>query len=123
MLIGCVTPQLLGANDYSEQGLVREESNWLPKVALQYIRDPNLNFYGSYARGFKSGGFNSLSYTGENLALQSERAGTVEAGFKSRLFEHTLNFNLTLYQTRLLGTFYAQQANGRQIYGAIAVNW
>ncbi|MGH8445693.1 MAG: TonB-dependent receptor [Solimonas sp.] len=97
----CVSSLLLSANDYSQQGLRRSEDDWSPKVALQYIWDKDLNFYGSYGRGFKSGGFNSLSYTGENLAFKPEKAATVEAGFKSRFFGRNLNFNLALYQTKL----------------------
>src|SRR3546814_5562218 len=62
----CVTSLLLGANNYDVPGK-RDETDISPKVALQYIWDDNLNFYTSYARGYKSGGYNSLSYTGEDL--------------------------------------------------------
>ena len=97
----CVTPTLLGANDYSLHNLKRDEKDWSPKVALQYIFDPNLNVYASYARGYKSGGYNSLSYTGEDLAFKPEKAGTAEVGLKGRFFERTLNANLALYHTKL----------------------
>ncbi len=97
----CLTPLLLGANDYARHDLKRDEADWSPKVALQYIWDPNLNFYASYARGYKSGGYNSLSYTGDDLAFKPERAGTVEGGFKGRFFNRKLNFNLAVYQTKL----------------------
>src|SRR3546814_13125523 len=68
---------------------------------MHYIWDDNLNFYTSYARGYKSGGYNSLSYTGEDLPFKPEKAATVEVGFKSRFFHRTLNFNTTLYRTTL----------------------
>ncbi|WP_043113811.1 TonB-dependent receptor [Solimonas soli] len=97
----CLTPLLLGAKDYSHPNLKRDETDWSPKVALQYIWDPNLNVYASYARGYKSGGYNSLSYTGEDLAFKPEKAGTAEVGFKGRFFERRLNFNMALYQTKL----------------------
>ncbi|NGY04172.1 TonB-dependent receptor [Solimonas terrae] len=96
----CVTSLLLGANDYDVPGK-RDETDISPKVALQYIWDENLNFYTSYARGYKSGGYNSLSYTGTDLTFKPEKAATTEVGFKSRFFHHTLNFNTTLYYTTL----------------------
>jgi len=97
----CVTPTLLGSSDYALRNLKREEEDWSPKVALQYIWNPNLNVYGSYARGYKSGGFNSLSYTGTDLAFKPEKAGTAEVGFKGRFFERTLQLNMALYRTEL----------------------
>src|SRR3546814_19839940 len=80
-----VTSLLLGANNDDVPGK-RDETDISPKVALQYIWDDNLNFYTSYARGYKSGGYNSLSYTGEDLPFKPEKAATVEVGFKSRFF-------------------------------------
>src|SRR3546814_17473247 len=78
-------------------------SDWSSDVCssdlLQYIWDDNLNFYTSYARGYKSGGYNSLSYTGEDLPFKPEKAATVEVGFKSRFFHRTLTFNTTLSRT------------------------
>src|SRR3546814_8220430 len=77
-------------------------SDWSSDVCssdlLQYIWDDNLNFYTSYARGYKSGGYNSLSYTGEDLPFKPEKAATVEVGFTSRFFHRTLNFNTPLYR-------------------------
>lgn len=96
----CVTNLLLGANNYDVPGK-RDETDISPKVALQYIWNDNLNFYTSYARGYKSGGYNSLSYTGEDLPFKPEKAATTEVGFKSRFFHRTLNFNTTLYRTTL----------------------
>src|SRR3546814_17225467 len=80
-------------------------SDWSSDVCssdlLQYIWDDNLNFYTSYARGYKSGGYNSLPYTGEDLPFKPEKAATVEVGFKSRFFHRTVNFNTTLSRTTL----------------------
>src|SRR3546814_912290 len=87
----CVTSLLLGANNYDVPGK-RDETDISPTVALQYIWDENLNFYTSYARGYKRGGYNQLSYTGEDLPFKPEKAETVEVGFKSRFFHRTLNF-------------------------------
>lgn len=95
----CIMPLLLGANDYEQPGLNREETDVSPKFVLQYFGDSGVNLYASYARGYKSGGFNSLSYTGEDLEFKPEKAVTYELGLKAELFSRTLRFNATIYQT------------------------
>src|SRR3546814_13957495 len=82
----CVTSLLLGANNYDVPGK-RDETDISPKVALQYIWDDNLNFYTSYARGYKSGGYNALTYTGEDFTFKPEKDDTVEERFKNRFLQ------------------------------------
>lgn len=96
----CLMSTLLKANDYQRSGLQRDESDISPKLVLQYFGDGGVNLYASYTRGFKSGGFNSLSYTGNDLQFEPEKAQTYELGLKSMLLDNTLRFNTTLYQTR-----------------------
>lgn len=98
-VIPCVMGLLLGANDYDRNNLRREESDLSPKFVLQYFSDYDVNYYASWAKGFKSGGFNSLSYTGDDLEYEAEETQTVEAGVKGRFFDRTLSVNLTVYQT------------------------
>lgn len=95
----CTMRQLLEASDYSYTNLTRDESDLSPKVALQYFGDGGLNYYASYARGYKSGGINSVSLTGQNLEFQPEKARTLEAGVKARILDGKLTFNVTYYQT------------------------
>ncbi|WP_348674851.1 TonB-dependent receptor [uncultured Abyssibacter sp.] len=99
-VIPCVMGLLLGANDYDRDNLRREESDVSPKLVLQYFSDHDVNYYASWAKGFKSGGFNSLSYTGDDLEYEAEETQTVEAGIKGRFFNRTLQANLTLYHTQ-----------------------
>lgn len=96
----CVISTLLMANAYDQRGLQRNEFDVSPKLVLQYFADTGVNLYGSYARGYKSGGFNSLSYTGEDLEFRPETADTFELGAKSEFFDRTLRFNATLYRTK-----------------------
>ncbi len=95
----CVMATLLEASDYNLQGLKRDESDVSPKLTLQYFGDNGVNLYASYARGYKSGGYNSLSFNGEDLEFKPETAETYELGIKSTFFDRTLRFNATVYET------------------------
>lgn len=95
----CVMPLLLGAEDYDRRGLSRDESDASPKFTIQYFSDYDVNLYASYARGYKSGGFNALSYTGEDLEFEPEDATTYEFGLKATLFDRRLRINAALYET------------------------
>src|SRR5690606_31771087 len=53
----------------------------------------------SYAKGFKSGGFNAISFTGDGLEYEPENARTYELGMKGQFFERTLRLNATVYRT------------------------
>lgn len=96
----CIMAQLLNTRDYDLHDLLRKEFDVSPKLALQYFADHGINYYTSYTKGAKSGGFNSISFTGNNLEYQSEKARTVELGAKGRFLRKTLNVNLTLYSTQ-----------------------
>ena len=95
----CVMSTLLGAEDYDQNGLERDESDVSPKFVIQYFGDNDINLFASYARGYKSGGFNSLSFNGEDLEFEPETAETFELGVKATLFNRTLRVNATLYDT------------------------
>lgn len=96
----CIMAQLLNTRDYDLHDLLRKEFDVSPKLALQYFADHGINYYTSYTKGAKSGGFNSISFTGNNLEYQSEKARTAEIGAKGRFLRKTLNINLTLYNTQ-----------------------
>jgi outer membrane receptor protein involved in Fe transport len=95
----CVMEQILESQDYDYRGLTRDETDVSPKLALQYFAANDINYYASYTRGFKSGGFNSTSFTGTDLEFKPEKAQTYELGLKGRFFDRKLGFNLTLYKT------------------------
>ena len=95
----CVASLLLGANDYSLQNLERKESDVSPKLSVMYYLNDEVNVFVTYSKGFKSGGYNSISFTGEDLEFEDENAVTLEVGTKGSYLNRSLNINATLYRT------------------------
>lgn len=77
----------------------RDEQDLSPKGGFQYQWTPELMSFVTYTRGFKSGGFNATADTDDNLSFAPEKAGSWEAGIKSRWFARSLTFNATVYRT------------------------
>ncbi|MDY6924086.1 MAG: TonB-dependent receptor [Pseudomonadota bacterium] len=87
-----------------------EDDDISGKFAAQYRFNPSLMVYGSYARGFKAGGFNlersSAPLTAnssnpspvDDTSFDSETVESYELGFKSTLFDRSLLLNATAYQ-------------------------
>ena len=110
----CFMQELLEANNYDHRDLRKDETDLSPKLALQYFGE-RINYYASYARGYKSGGFNSIAFgrvcddpndptacrtiTREELEYEPENARTVEAGAKARTEGGKFALNVTYYQT------------------------
>lgn len=110
----CFMQQLLEADDYSHRDLRRDEEDLSPKLAIQYFGDA-VNYYASYARGYKSGGINALSFgrvcedpddpascrtvTRQELEYEPEQARTFEVGAKARTEGGRFALNLTWYAT------------------------
>jgi iron complex outermembrane receptor protein len=98
-------------------GLTREESwdDLQPQVILRYELNDDLNIYGSYSRGFRSGGFNQTGVGGIASAngffgvgdlFDQETADTLELGVKTTLLDGRVNFSASAYQTKAEGTYY-----------------
>lgn len=64
----------------------RSESNFMPSLSLQYFASDDTMFYASYARGFKSGGFdarsNNAPANGGSFEYEEEQADAFELGTK-----------------------------------------
>ena len=73
------------------------------RAGLEYEASPELMFYGSASKGYKSGGFNSRpAINVPNLGLDEydpETAVTLEAGFRSRWLQRRLRVNATVFST------------------------
>ncbi len=95
----CVNGFLLGASTYGHRDLERKESDVSPKLSVMYYLNDEVNLFATYSKGFKSGGYNSISFTGEDLEFEDENAVTLEVGTKGSYFNRTLNLNATLYRT------------------------
>jgi iron complex outermembrane recepter protein len=80
-----------------------------PKGTVRYKPLDNLTFYGSWSRGFRSGGFNQTGVgavahangvLGVNDLFDAEVADTYEVGAKGQFFERRLSADLSLYHTQ-----------------------
>lgn len=79
-----------------------------PKVSLKYEVSDNINLFGSWGIGFRSGQFNqsgvalaaqAAGVNGVSDVVKQEEAETFELGFKSDLFDRRLRLNGTVYTT------------------------
>jgi len=65
---------------------------------LDYQADDNLLLYGSYNRGFRSGGYNIANTSIDEFTLvKPERIDAFEAGVKADLFDRTLRINSSAF--------------------------
>ncbi len=95
----CIIETALSAQDYRVIGITREETDLSPKLSLQYFHGDDLTLFFTYARGFKSGGFNGASFSGDDLDFEPEEARTFEMGAKGVFLDQSLKLNLTLFHT------------------------
>ena len=87
-----------------------------PKVTLSWRPTPELNIYGNWGIGFKSGGFNNQGastiidqnfnqFIGAGVTIndqyRKERSSAFEAGIKGSLLDNRLTFDLAGYYTRI----------------------
>jgi iron complex outermembrane recepter protein len=70
------------------------DSNWQPRVALNYHITDDVSAYASITRGYKAGGFNQLS---PSLAFNPEGIWSYEVGLKGELFDRRLRFDISAY--------------------------
>lgn len=84
------------------QGHINEDS-LDPSITLQYDARKNLMFYGSVARGSKSGGFvsNTWGMTSDRFQFKPETSTNFEVGMKSTLLDGRLQFNASLYNLKI----------------------
>ena len=98
-------------------GEVREQSfdDWQPKLTLTWMPSDDVTLYAGYSRGFRSGGFNQTGVgavaaangiVGVSDVFQAETADTLEAGFKTRLFDDVLSFNGAVFTTKSKNSYF-----------------
>jgi len=80
-------------------------NNWSPEATLSYKPTRNINVYGAYKTGYKSGGlsnsgiYSALSTTPrDDFLFEPEKAKGFEVGVKTMLFDRQLRFNVTAYR-------------------------
>lgn len=97
----------INAADYGRwpTGVVNDDEDWNEptwRVTLGYQANDDLYTYFTYARGFKSGGYNDQTGTGGNpiepeqaRPTDPETADSFELGMRSEWFDNTLRLNVT----------------------------
>lgn len=88
---------------------------WQPKVSLRYRVNNDLQVYGSWGIGFRSGQFNAngvgqaattLGILGISDMADQEETETYEVGFKSELLDNRIRLNGAAYRTVVDGSLY-----------------
>lgn len=88
-----------------------EWKNWTPKVGLQYFWNDNLQTYGHYTKGFRSGGYNFritdlpiflqfVNQTG-SLGFDEEEVDSYELGFKAQSEDGRVQVNGATFLTKV----------------------
>ncbi len=96
----CFSPgafcSVLGIQEF-DLDRARRETDFSPRVTLQYFPFEELALYATRAQGFKSGAFNLLSFTTNNLEVGPEKTVSWEVGARGALFERTLSVGAALF--------------------------
>lgn len=78
--------------------LEQEVSRFTPRAAVFYDVADDISFYGSYTRGFRSGGWNVRGTSAIELQpFGPESVDSFELGFRSELFDNLLRLNATAF--------------------------
>lgn len=89
--------------DFNKEDTNDEWNEFTPSVKLGWDASDDIMIYGSYARGFKSGGFDMRAdgIVEPNAAngYDPETVDTFELGMKSQLFDDRLRFNLNIFRS------------------------
>jgi outer membrane receptor protein involved in Fe transport len=80
---GVLIPQISDQKDFSGQ-FSRSEIDLSPKAGLKYDFSSRWSVYTTFARGYKSGGFNALPLNESNIEFGPEQATSYEVGTKAR---------------------------------------
>ncbi|MGH7805617.1 MAG: TonB-dependent receptor, partial [Candidatus Binatia bacterium] len=75
----------------------RSETDFSPKVTLEYRPWDDLMLFAARSQGFKSGGFNNFNFTPDDVEVEPEKAVNWEVGAKGRLFDGSLAYGVTLF--------------------------
>lgn len=90
--------QIAGQEDH-QTSLTRKEKDFSPKLGFTWQPSDQAGAYGTWSRGFKSGGFNALPLNDSNLDYEPERATSLELGYKGKLLDGAMNLNFAVFNT------------------------
>ncbi|MDD9893556.1 MAG: TonB-dependent receptor [Gammaproteobacteria bacterium] len=89
---------IAGQEDHRTR-VVRREEDLSPKLGFTWQPSEQAGAYGTWSRGFKSGGFNALPLNDNNLEYEPERATSLELGYKGKLLDGSMNLNFAVFRT------------------------
>lgn len=96
-------PSLLIGQENFDNVSSRKEYEVTPKLALSWAMTDEINVFGNITKGFKSGGYSGPLIAPNNVEYEPEEAISAEIGLKTRLFDQTLDFNITAYHVDFEG--------------------
>lgn len=120
---GPVFAGLVGAEPYV---LIdsRSDKDFSPKLGVRWIPTDDATFYGSIARGFKSGGYSGSAVRADIAEVEPEKSITFEIGSKLKLLEGAASLNLAVFRTEFedlqLNTFQGSTTIISNASGAIS---
>jgi outer membrane receptor protein involved in Fe transport len=86
-----------------EPGVQKQSfSNFSPKIGLQYFPSDDVQFFATYSKGYKTGGWTTRLQNplpASETEFNEEIATTMELGVKSQLFSNSTQVNLSLFKT------------------------
>lgn len=92
-----------------------------PRVVAQYKFNDDIMVYGSFSRGFKSGGFPlNIFDPNPQSEFQPEYANNYEIGLKSRFWDRRLQANIALFQIDFTDLQVLSQSPTGQLFAANA---
>jgi iron complex outermembrane receptor protein len=111
------TPTAFLPDPAASAGEVRKKtfSKFQPKATLRYKPADNLTMFGSWSRGFRSGGFNQTgvgavananNVAGVNDLFAAEVADTIEVGVKGQTEDRRVSGGLSLYHTKSKNSYF-----------------
>ena len=83
-------------------------TSWTPKFGIDWSFSPDAMAYVTASRGFKSGGFNIITFDPSAFGFDPETMWAYEAGIKSEWFDRRLRVNIA-------GFYYDQQNRQEQV--------
>lgn len=75
------------------------DSQFLPRIAVDYRFTPDILFYASVTKGWRSSGFNHLNTAPGRLRFKKETSWTYELGAKSQFLNNRLTLNTAVYHS------------------------
>ncbi len=95
---GRLIPLIARQQDHQTH-IERIEHQLSPKGGFKWAPSKHVEAYGTWSRGFKSGGFNALPLTPDNIEYEPERATSIELGGKVRVLAGALRFSGAVFTT------------------------